>query len=70
MAVTPHISLRVDKDRLERWQSACQIEDKTLSDVIRKLMDSWCDAKEEYLSQKELVDSQVDMEKLRKKYGV
>lgn len=70
MAVTPHISLRVDKERLARWHSNCELEDKTLSDVIRKLMDSWCDAKEEYISRKELVDSKVDLQKVREKYGI
>lgn len=38
---TPHISIRVDKDRLGKWKDLCSKSDTDLSTQVRKLMDAW-----------------------------
>lgn len=42
MANTPHMSLRVAVDQLDRWKSHCADEGVDVSHQIRRLMDAWC----------------------------
>lgn len=67
---TPHISLRVPNKTFDRWKATCQKHDTNVSEQIRLLMNAWCDIDEEAESLKELVESKVDIEKIRKKYGI
>lgn len=41
MSNTPHMSLRVKPEQLERWKEACRDNGIDLSFQIRRLMDAW-----------------------------
>lgn len=68
--VTPHISLRVDKEALDRWQANCQLNNTTVSSRIRLLMDAWCDYEEDLQMDAELLSSKVDLNQLKEEYGI
>jgi hypothetical protein len=38
---TPQITLRVDKETLERWKEACDLDGTSVSAKIRDLMNEW-----------------------------
>lgn len=68
--VTPHISLRVDKEALDRWQANCLLNNTTVSSRIRLLMDAWCDYEEDLQMDAELLSSKVDLNQLKEEYGI
>lgn len=67
---TPHISLRVEPAVFQRWKNRCSSNQTNVSEQIRYLMNAWCDIQDESDSLKELVESKIDLDKLRKKYGI
>ena len=66
--VTPHISIRVEKDSLARWQENCQLSNTNVSTCIRVLMDAWCEYQENLAMDAELMA--VDVEGIKKQYGI
>lgn len=56
MANTPHISVRVAPDRLDRWRTHCEEVDLDVSHQIRRLMDAWCTARELEREARELAE--------------
>lgn len=65
---TPHISLRVPKDDLERWRTQCELANSNISTTIRVLMDAWCEYQENLQMDDELMG--IDIDQIKEEYGI
>lgn len=70
MANTPHVAIRVERSELARWKESCVHEETNVSEQVRKLMEAWCKVVDDKKERLDWESSNVDLEKVRAKYGI